>query len=73
MSGISLALRRVLVCSFVYSICSFFFFFRFRALMISVNLFSVLNETEELKLQIISRVAKSFIVCRYIAILAAKY
>lgn len=71
MSGISLALRRVLVCSFVYSICSFFF--RFRALMISVNLFSVLNETEELKLQIISRVAKSFIVCRYIAIPAAKY
>lgn len=68
MCEISLALRRVLVCSFVYSI----FFFRFRALMASINLFSVLNETEELKLQIFSRVANSFIVCRYIAIPAAK-
>jgi hypothetical protein len=40
--------------------------------MVSVNLFSVLNETEELKLQIFSRVANSFIVCRYLAIPGAK-
>lgn len=54
-------------------VCLFhIFFFRFRALMVSVNLFSVLNETEELKLQIFSRVANSFIVCRYLAIPGAK-
>ena len=53
---ISLALRRVLVCSFVYSTGlnkrthKNYIFFCFRALRVSLDLFSVLSESEQLKL-----------------------